>query len=965
MADETARLTILVDSTSATVAVKNLDDLTAAGARAERSTKTSAEALALFAKIDPVGTKLGRLDDLEAQLSKLHRTGSVTASDFAAMSEILQTNRAKLLGVGEAVETVAKGFGSNTRLMSEASTIAADIASGQFGRIRRSAAAMLNASGALQSLFTAQGAAALALVGVIAALAYSYERAEAQEEAYNKSILATNNYAGVTVAQMDALAHSMQDGQHTSGDFAAALVQVNSTGRFTGEQLQRITQAALDFGTVTGGSVKEAIKLFEELGDKPVEASLKLNDQFHYLTASVYEQIVALEKQGDHIGAVELAQRSFADFLDSSRSGIDANLGRLAQWWIDIKGYANDAADGMAAAVRVALNDSTQLERYNSALSLEEDKRNELASAKRMGLPSDAIARAQAAFDDAHNRAASMRAAMLGQDAAAKAAAQARQDESAYIDAEHHLDELNQRYDPVVAKQAKLNDLLATYREIQKHDPNDPRLSDGSLETLSADIMDGPEKKGASAKPKIDEEARAYNALNKEIAEHFALLRETDDGQTKLDATQQFAARVLADLDDKSNKLNAADKDRIRASIDKLLALDKETQATVAQKNALEALDKLTERFGKQDAELSARMAESTAQELDLIKRGNTDRSLENTLKQIGILADKQRIELQAQAARDHTLFTKQYLDDLKKIDDAEKKNANDAIQDAAKIKAAQADWHNGVTTALNEIKAQSENVAQSVHDVTMHAFDGAANSIVSFLNTGKAGFRQFAISVLSSIEQIIVRMLLVKALGKFFPGFGDGDGNAAALTASATALATSGAILTAAAAQLKSAAAALANAGASAGAGGGSGGIMGFIGQGLSTIFGGGFANGAAFSGGNVLAFGNGGIVGSPTLFPMATGMGLMGEAGPEAVMPLQRASDGRLGVVASGAGGMGDVNITVVVNNRGDAKTQTNGSHAHDARQIGEAIRVQVVKEMMNQQRQGGLLWKMANGQ
>lgn len=68
--------------------------------------------------------------------------------------------------------------------------------------------------------------------------------------------------------------------------------------------------------------------------------------------------------------------------------------------------------------------------------------------------------------------------------------------------------------------------------------------------------------------------------------------------------------------------------------------------------------------------------------------------------------------------------------------------------------------------------------------------------------------------------------------------------------------------------------------------------------------------ANGNVFSGGNIIPFARGGIVSSPTLFPMANGAGLMGEAGPEAVMPLRRGSDGRLGV----SGGGSNVNVTVV---------------------------------------------------
>jgi phage-related minor tail protein len=78
--------------------------------------------------------------------------------------------------------------------------------------------------------------------------------------------------------------------------------------------------------------------------------------------------------------------------------------------------------------------------------------------------------------------------------------------------------------------------------------------------------------------------------------------------------------------------------------------------------------------------------------------------------------------------------------------------------------------------------------------------------------------------------------------------------------------------------------------------------------------------ANGNAFWGGNVIPFANGGVVSSPTMFPMTRGMGLMGEAGPEAIMPLQRGADGKLGVRAGGGGQGGVViNQTITIDARG----------------------------------------------
>ena len=60
------------------------------------------------------------------------------------------------------------------------------------------------------------------------------------------------------------------------------------------------------------------------------------------------------------------------------------------------------------------------------------------------------------------------------------------------------------------------------------------------------------------------------------------------------------------------------------------------------------------------------------------------------------------------------------------------------------------------------------------------------------------------------------------------------------------------------------------------------------------------GFAQGGVIQAGRVRPFASGGVVAAPTYFPMAGGTGLMGEAGPEAILPLKRGSDGRLGVAS-----------------------------------------------------------------
>jgi len=111
--------------------------------------------------------------------------------------------------------------------------------------------------------------------------------------------------------------------------------------------------------------------------------------------------------------------------------------------------------------------------------------------------------------------------------------------------------------------------------------------------------------------------------------------------------------------------------------------------------------------------------------------------------------------------------------------------------------------------------------------------------------------------------------------------------------------------------------------------------------------------ADGNAFVNGQVQKYAYGGIVNRPTLFPMANGgVGLMGEAGsPEAILPLRRGANGKLGVQSSGGG---STVINVSVDASGTAVEGNTGQANEFANILATAIQV----ELINQKRAGGLL-------
>lgn len=98
---------------------------------------------------------------------------------------------------------------------------------------------------------------------------------------------------------------------------------------------------------------------------------------------------------------------------------------------------------------------------------------------------------------------------------------------------------------------------------------------------------------------------------------------------------------------------------------------------------------------------------------------------------------------------------------------------------------------------------------------------------------------------------------------------------------------------------------------------------------------------DGNVFENGNVIPFAKGGVVSKPTVFPMANGgTGLMGEAGAEAVMPLRRMNNGKLGVEADNSGNAVQVNIYNQSNSEIETRKRNDGSTDIIIKKVNEAL-------------------------
>jgi len=211
-----------------------------------------------------------------------------------------------------------------------------------FGGIGAAARAAISA---ISPLTAAIGIAAAS----IGTLVYAYQGGQAEALAFNRAMTMTGNAAGTSVDVLMETASALDQVSGTQRQAAAALAEIVATGKIASDQFANVAAAAMAMEQATGKAVADTVKEFAALADEPAAASAKLNQQYNYLTASVYKQIAALEQQGDKLGAAKLAMEEYgraaqerSDDIDQSLGYIDRALNGLKAGWREMWDAAFD-----------------------------------------------------------------------------------------------------------------------------------------------------------------------------------------------------------------------------------------------------------------------------------------------------------------------------------------------------------------------------------------------------------------------------------------------------------------------------------------------------------------------------------------------------------------------------------------------------------------------------------------------
>lgn len=219
---------------------------------------------------------------------------------------------------------------------------------------------LLQQGGQLKDMFGGAGNAAKALGGyvvglinpftlaaaAVAGLGYAYAKGSAEAQEFQKTLILTGNQAGLTASQlMDMAAAVRASGAGTQGRAAEVINLMASDSKIGAENIQRFTAAILQMERAGGPAAEELAKQFASLAKSPLESALKLNETTGFLTASVYEQIRALEQAGKTTEAAKVAQNAYASAIEQRTPELVKNLGYLEQAWLKIKDAAKGAAD--------------------------------------------------------------------------------------------------------------------------------------------------------------------------------------------------------------------------------------------------------------------------------------------------------------------------------------------------------------------------------------------------------------------------------------------------------------------------------------------------------------------------------------------------------------------------------------------------------------------------------------------
>lgn len=315
----------------------------------------------LAAQLDPISDGFRKIADNQKLLDNAKSKGMLSTEQYDSLSGKLKQMRGELeltqAQLGKTGMSARQTAFAMRMIPAQMTDIVVGLSTGQSPFM-----VLMQQGGQLKDMFGGIGPAikgvggyvaglinpftlAAAAVGVLG-LAY-YKGSQEQEEFY-KSLVLTGNQVGKTSGQLaDIAARAGIAADSTTGKAASTLNQLVSSGKMAGDSLERVTTAIVKTSDATGIATDKLVGDFNDIAVDPVAAITKLNEQYHFLTLATYNQIKALQDEGNQQEAARVASEYYSATLIQRSSDIKENLGLLESAWAALGRGAKSAWDAM------------------------------------------------------------------------------------------------------------------------------------------------------------------------------------------------------------------------------------------------------------------------------------------------------------------------------------------------------------------------------------------------------------------------------------------------------------------------------------------------------------------------------------------------------------------------------------------------------------------------------------------
>ncbi|WP_140921003.1 phage tail tape measure protein [Limnobaculum xujianqingii] len=558
------------------------------------------------------------------------------------------------------------------------------------------------------------------LAAAVTALGYAYYKGASEQDAFNTSLILTGNIVGKTSGQLVDMSFKVaRAAGSTVSDAAGVLNQLVSEGKVAGESLDIAATAILNISDAAGIATGQLVADFNAIAANPVEAIAKLNEKYHFLTLATYNQIKALQEEGKHQEAAKLATETYANAVNEKGQHVQNSLGSLEKAWRIVADAAKGAWDSMLDIGRSRGPEEQIANIQKKITALDNMKITGVVSAIGYMYRDEEKARLQQQM----NTLQSMKGVQEG---LTKIASERRNAEDKAIKTQQEADRANQQF---MSNAEKRNKAIQEQKKFLDAGAISADQYAKNISRINEMYKDPKTPKGKS----YTDDAATKMLL--ESKQRLASLHEQMGATSQLTEQERRLAEFTQQITElKEKRILTADQKSILARSEEIKAsLELESSESRRLKNAEELAkghETALKFIQQQEAAISAMQDSAGMSNRDAQR--NREREQTKMMKASPEDRDSALAKLEERYQKDDEL---------------------------------RGDWLMGAKKGWSEYLDSATNTYSAMSSVAQSALGGMSSMLTDLVTTGTTSFKQFTVSILKMIVEIINKMLVAYAV--------------------------------------------------------------------------------------------------------------------------------------------------------------------------------------------------------